>query len=124
MDGQRKPAASSEEKPFRGLYKHVKISVRALDIIIVCCIALILLLVALELTDPGFTVTFDSNGGTDVAAQTQMYGELVDVPEPPTREGYVFAGWYADENCTIAWNMETDIVTDSIKLYAAWDKAT
>ena len=65
-----------KKREFRGLYKHVKISVKTLDTIIVACIAVIVILVALDLRNPGFTITFDSRGGTDVAPQNQMYGEL------------------------------------------------
>lgn len=122
MDEQNKPSASSEEKPFRGLYKHVKISVRALDIIIGVCIALIVLLVALDLSNPGFTVNFDSRGGSDVAHQTQMYGDLLDIPEPPTREGYTFTGWYVDAACYDLWEAETDTVQGDMTLYAGWEK--
>jgi len=109
-------------KEFRGLYKHVKISVKTLDRIIVGCIAVIVILVALDLRNPGFTITFDSKGGTDVAPQNQMYGELLEVPEEPTREGYEFSGWYIDPACDIMWEEETDIIEADITLYAGWDK--
>ena len=77
-----------ENKPreFRGLYKYVKISVKTLDRIIVGCIAVIVILVALDLRNPGFTITFDSRGGSDISPQNQMYGELLSVPEDPTRD--------------------------------------
>ena len=72
MDTPREnPDVQQEQIPkFRGLYRHVKISVKALDWIIGACIAVILLVVAIEMRDPGFTVRFDSKGGTDVPAQT------------------------------------------------------
>ena len=38
----------------------------------------ILVVVALDLRNPGFTITFDSKGGTDVPPQNQMYGELLE----------------------------------------------
>ena len=107
---------------FRGLYRHVKISVRALDWIIGICIAVILVVFALEMRDPGFTITFDSRGGTDVPAQNQMYGELLDVPEPPTREGYLFTGWYKDHACIEQWNVEIETIETDITLYAGWEK--
>ena len=107
---------------FRGLYRHVKISVKALDWIIVACIAVILIAVALEMRNPGFTVTFDSQGGTDVPAQSQMYGELLELPEPPTREGYEFTGWYVDETCEILWNVEGRSIETDMTLYAGWEK--
>ena len=113
-----------EPKPreFRGLYKHVKISVKALDTIIIACIAVIVILVALDLRNPGFTISFDSNGGTDVPAHNQMYGELLEEPEAPVREGYVFTGWYSDENCIYLWDMENGPISQSMTLYAGWEK--
>ena len=112
----------SENKPreFRGLYKHVNISVKTLDRIIVACIAVIVILVALDLRNPGFTITFDSRGGTDVAPQNQMYGELLEVPEDPTREGYEFSGWYLEPSCDELWEEDTDIIESDLTLYAGW----
>ena len=116
-------SAPEEELPkFRGLYRHVKISVKTLDRIIIACILVIVILVALEMRNPGFTITFDSKGGTDVAAQNQMYGQLLEVPEPPTREGYVFTGWYRDHGCFEIWNVETDKIEMDMTLYAGWEQ--
>lgn len=124
MENSKEEAQKNEKQPkeFRGLYKHVKISVRTLDIIIVTCIAVIVLLVAIDLRNPGFTITFDSKGGTDVAPQNQMYGELLDVPENPTREGYLFDGWYIDPVCDELWEEDEDIIECDITLYAGWKK--
>lgn len=122
MEQENRTPESSEEKPFRGLYRHVKISVKALDWIIGICIALIALLVFLELRSPGFTVTFDSRGGSDVPHQERLHGELLEVPEDPTREGYVFTGWYWDEGCYNLWEMETRQVEADLTLYAGWEK--
>ena len=122
MDEQSKTPASSEEKPFRGLYKHVKISVRTLDIIIVSIVVLIIILVALDLTNPGYTIRFDSQGGSDVPHQTQLYGEYLEVPEPPTREGYTFTGWYIDEGCYRLWEQDYHTVQTDMTLYAGWEK--
>ena len=123
MDENRTDTPAEQETPkFRGLYRHVKISVRALDWIIGICIAVILVVFALEMWDPGFTITFDSRGGTDVPAQNQMYGELLDVPEPPTREGYLFTGWYKDHACFEQWNVEIETIETDITLYAGWEK--
>ena len=124
MDETSNTPESQQNKtpPFRGLYRHVNISVKSLDRIIIVCIAVILIVVALELRNPGFTITFDSKGGTDVPAQNQMYGEYLDVPQPPTREGYEFTGWYTDHGCCILWNVETRTIESSMTLYAGWEK--
>ena len=113
---------ADQTPPFRGLYRHVKISVKALDCVILACILVIIGVVALEMRNPGFTITFDSKGGTDVPAQTQMYGELLEVPEPPTREGYTFTGWYTDTACQILWNVQERTIESEMTLYAGWEK--
>ena len=41
-----------------------------------------------------YTVTFNVNGGSSVSAQSVETGKLVTKPVDPTREGYIFAGWY------------------------------
>ena len=124
MEENRAAPDPKEEKipPFRGLYRHVKISVKALDCVIVACILVILAVVALEMRNPGFTISFDSKGGTDVPAQTQMYGELLEVPEPPTREGYTFTGWHTDAACMVPWNVEERTIETDMTLYAGWEK--
>ena len=123
MEEPRKETQTEENVPkFRGLYRYVKISVKTLDKIIVACIAVIILVVALEMRDPGFTITFDSRGGTDVPAQSQMYGDKLQVPEPPTREGYRFTGWYTDEACFEPWDLEKQTIETETTLYAGWEK--
>ena len=124
MEEFREQSQQTEEQipKFRGLYRYVKISVKALDRIIVACIVVIVIVVALELRNPGYTITFDTKGGTDVAAQTQMYGELLAEPEPPTREGYRFTGWYKDYNCDEQWDLQNDTIEVDLTLYAGWEK--
>ena len=52
---QQEPSSQEENIPkFRGLYRYVKISVKALDIIIVSCIAVIIITVAVNLLNPGY----------------------------------------------------------------------
>ena len=124
MEEPRKPDESEskeEQTPaFRGLYRHVKIPVKALDCVIIVCIIAILVVVAIEMRNPGFTITFDSKGGTDVPAQNQMYGEKLELPEPPTREGYTFTGWYTDYGCFNLWDLENDTIEADMTLYAGW----
>lgn len=122
MDDLQKEKSTEENTPkLRGLYRHVKISVKALDWIIVACIAVILVVFLLELPNLGFTVTYDSRGGTDVAPQTYMYGEQLEFPDPPTREGYQFTGWYTDVACDILWNVEEQTIETDMTLYAGWE---
>lgn len=122
MEKPRETENENSVPQFRGLYRNVKISVKTLDAVIVICLLVIVVLLAIELQDPGFTVTFDSRGGSDVAPQKQMYGELLEVPEPPTREGYTFTGWFKDSACQVLWREQVDTITEEITLYAGWEK--
>ena len=124
MEDNKNTSENREEQipKFRGLYRNVNISVRALDYIIAACIAVILIVVALELRNPGFTITFDSRGGTDVVSVRQEYGELLEEPEVPSREGYVFTGWYTDSGCYDLWDVSNDIIESDMTLYAGWQK--
>lgn len=63
------------------------------------------------------------------------YGDKIEyVPEPPTRAGYIFAGWYKEFECINEWDFETDTLPQAqytedneeiyqeTKLYAKWIK--
>ena len=70
--------------------------------------------------EPTYTVTFDSNGGSEVASQTVTNGQKATKPEAPTKTGdktsYVFLGWY---NGTAAYDFDSP-VTANITLTAKW----
>lgn len=119
---EEKDSRSVPQSNFRGLYRHVRISVKTLDKIIVVGIAAIIALVLYGVANNGYVITFDSRGGTDVASQDAMYADYVMEPEPPTREGYEFTGWYSDENCNYPWDMENGQISQSMTLYAGWEK--
>ena len=67
-----------------------------------------------------YQVTFDSNGGSSVAAQTVNDGSTATQPTAPTLANNTFAGWYTDNNTFInSFNFSTAITSD-ITLYAKW----
>ena len=66
------------------------------------------------------TVTFNSNGGSDVPEQIRANAATT---KPDSRKaGYTLVGWYTDEACTAAYDF-TKPVTDNITLYAKWEAA-
>ncbi len=68
------------------------------------------------------TVTFNSNGGSDVPEQIRANAAATK-PADPTRSGYDFGGWYTDEAFTTEYTFtESEKVTQALTLYAKWTK--
>lgn len=67
-----------------------------------------------------YTVTYDANydGGVDKTAST-VNGKADSTITPGDRDGYSFAGWYTDPECTQQFDFTTDVTSD-ITLYARW----
>lgn len=61
------------------------------------------------------TVTFQSEGGSEVASQIRA-NTPADQPADPTKEGYTFIGWYNGES---EWDFETPVTAD-LTLTAKW----
>ncbi len=67
-----------------------------------------------------YAVSFNTQGGSDVASQTVEHGKAATEPAAkPTREGYEFAGWYADAACTQEFDFTQAIKTNTT-VYAKW----
>lgn len=68
-----------------------------------------------------YTVRFSPTNGSTVYSKSVNEGSVVTEPVPPTRDGYVFDGWYLDDKL---WDFDKDRVTKSITLTAKWLVAT
>ena len=66
------------------------------------------------------TVKFETNGGTPIDPVTAIYGELLERPEDPVREGKHLVGWFKDIHLTEEWDFATDTVKGNMTLYAKW----
>lgn len=73
---------------------------------------------------PGYTVAFDTRGGSTVPSAMTAQNKTMIAPANPERSGYTFAGWYKDADCNQAWNFSKDAVTADMTLYAKWTKNT
>ena len=71
---------------------------------------------------PGYTVAFDTRGGSTVPSAMTAQNKAMVAPANPERSGYTFAGWYKDAACTQAWDFAKDVVTADMTLYAKWTK--
>ena len=69
-----------------------------------------------------YTVSFVTDGGTDVASQTVTSGNKATRPANPSKTGCTFAGWYTNNTFTTAFDFDTAITANTV-LYAKWDIA-
>jgi len=71
-----------------------------------------------------YTVSFNSNGGSAVPAQTVASGAILTQPPNPERDGYGFVAWYKDAAWGTEWNFASDRVNSNMTLYAKWSTVT
>ena len=73
--------------------------------------------------DNSVTVTFKSNGGTNVQSQKIEKGEMAKEPKNPVRTGHIFEGWYKDNGTFKVKHTFNSEVNEDIVLYAKWKLA-
>ncbi|MCD8055981.1 MAG: InlB B-repeat-containing protein [Clostridiales bacterium] len=71
----------------------------------------------------GYTVAFDSDGGSSISSQTVAYNSTATEPTTPTRSGYTFTGWYTEAEDGTKYDFDT-AVTKDLTLYAHWTANT
>lgn len=103
-----------------GLYKNVKMSLNTANILVAVGIVVLVAVFIFVINNNGFTVEFDTQGGTEVESMRAMHGDMLLFVETPEKQGYTFTGWYRDKACTDKWRAEADTVTGSMTLYAGW----
>ncbi|MDE7264914.1 MAG: InlB B-repeat-containing protein, partial [Clostridia bacterium] len=68
----------------------------------------------------GVAVTFNSNGGTAVDAQSVDMDGIAVKPTDPVKSGSVFVGWYADSSLSTLYDFDAK-VTEPLTLFAKWE---
>ena len=66
-----------------------------------------------------YTVSFDTNGGSNVESVIVRYGETIVKPQDPQKERYSFVNWYKNRDFSDVYDFVTP-VTDSTVLYVKW----
>lgn len=66
-----------------------------------------------------FTVSFDTGAGSHVDSIEVLDGLTVSVPEEPTRDGWIFTGWFTDPSCQTPFSFLTPVTSDLV-LHAGW----
>lgn len=110
----------------RGIYNKTDVPVRILDKLILGAIVLIVVLIIWFAVHGGYTLRFDTGGGSEVAEQRLDYGDLAEEPEEPVRPGYAFCGWETSQDPSLAerWDFSVDQIENDLTLYAVWEPAS
>ena len=104
---------------------------RILSILLLCCMVLTLLPTAAfaagELRDStNVTVSFDSDGGSEVAPQSVPQGQPAQRPADPIKDGHTFIGWYNKADLQYInlpeWNFDYPVF-ENMELVAQWMEA-
>lgn len=66
-----------------------------------------------------YHIYFESNGGSEVETITALSNADLSEPEKPTKDGFVFKGWYLDENLTEEFKFDK-MPAEDITVYAKW----
>ena len=69
------------------------------------------------------TVTFDSMGGSEIAPKEVVSGLKIKAPSTPTKDKYLFRGWYEDDTLSIPFDFNNTPITSDMTLYAKWEAA-
>ena len=67
-----------------------------------------------------YTLYFETNGGTDVRPIRRAEGSRIGLSQTTEREGFIFTGWYLDEECT--QSVDHVILNRDMTVYAGWRK--
>ena len=69
------------------------------------------------------TVTFVSNGGTEIAPKEVVSGLKINEPSQPTKDKYLFRGWYEEATFNTKFDFYNTPITSDMTLYAKWEAA-
>ena len=105
-----------------GLYAKINMSLKSANIMVASLTAVLVAVMVFVVSHNGFTVKFDTDGGSYIEPVKAMHSDTLTV-ENPVKEGWHFTGWYTDRDCTQKWNTDSDTVSGSMTLYAGWEKA-
>lgn len=109
----------------KGIYGKKDVPIRILDGLIGAFGAAIIILIVVFAINGGYYVTFDTDGGSEIAQQKLSYGDYVERPEAPVKPGYEFVHWVTSEDEYLAevWNFAANKIETDTTLYAVWQPA-
>lgn len=99
------------------------ISIFILIILIVGCVCALFACAPKDSGTPASTyiISFNTNGGSAIKSVTLKSGSLLTLPDAPVKEGYVFTGWFLDNECQREVNVALFRVVSNTTIFAGWE---
>ncbi|MBO5773791.1 MAG: leucine-rich repeat protein, partial [Clostridia bacterium] len=72
-------------------------------------------------TTSNYIISFNTNGGSQVKSITLKSGSNLVLPDAPTKEGYVFTGWFLDNECKREVNVALFRAVSNTTIFAGWE---
>ena len=69
-----------------------------------------------------YTITYSTDGGETIVTKSVSEGSSFELPEEPTRDGYVFKGWYLEDENNLLNPGDSISVTENLEIKAKWVK--
>ena len=110
-NNQERKVSNMEEKTMSSKNKKTKLVIGILLILII----LIILFLMLRKT-PQYTITFETNGGSEIEDVIVDENDTITRPEDPIKENYIFADWYYNDEI---YDFNTPVTSD-MTLEARW----
>lgn len=109
----------------KGIYGKNDVPIKILDGMIGVFVIVIIALVITFAVNGGYYVTFDTDGGSEVAEQKLGYGDYAQMPQEPVKPGYEFVHWATSEDEYLAsvWDFSENKIEGDLTLYAVWKPA-
>lgn len=108
----------------RGIYGSKDVPIRLLDGVIAAFVVTIIILTIIFSVNGGYRISFDTDGGSEIAFQKLRYGNLVAEPKVPTKPGYEFVRWYYEQEPEKSWDFDVNKVGGDLTLLAEWKAAS
>jgi len=72
----------------------------------------------------GYSISYNTNGGSSLPILIARLNDRVTPPSAPEKQGYIFAGWFANGNLTTPYTFPVNMPDTDVMIYAKWNPAT
>lgn len=96
-----------------------KLDTKTILILVLALLLILLPICILIFSKGGHTITFDTNGGNAIPSLEVKNNQIINIPDPPERDGYIFIKWVDEDGNEVTKNTKID---SNMTIKAVWEK--